>query len=82
MNRPSTELAYSLRNLLRNLMNRPNCTIAQFAQRIKAYFFRVAQFALRIYKAICVFAICLSKCCNFAFVKAIVLKENLKINRN
>jgi len=29
--------------------------------RIKAYFFKVAQFALRIYKAICVFAICALK---------------------
>jgi len=35
--------------------------IAQFALRIKAYFFTVAQFALRIYKAICVFAICALK---------------------
>jgi len=36
--------------------------ILQFAQRIKAYFFRVAQFALGIYKAICVF-------CNLRFKK-------------
>jgi len=64
-----------------------NCAIAQFALRIKTYFFKVAQFALRIYKAICVFAICalkndyLPKCCNSAFVKVIVLKENVKKNR-
>jgi len=68
--------------------------------RIKAYFFRVAQFALRIYKIICVFAICalknnranaqivqivlddLPKCCNSVFVKVIVLKEDVKKNRN
>jgi len=65
--------------------------------RIKAYFFRVAQFALRIYKAICVFAISalknnranaqtildyLPKCCNSAFVTVIVLKENFKKNPN
>jgi len=59
-----------------------------------------AQFALRIYKGICVFAIYalknnranaqivqtvldyLPKCCNSVFVKVIVLKENLKKNRN
>jgi len=29
--------------------------------RFKAYFFRVAQFALRNYEAICVFAICALK---------------------
>jgi len=35
---------------------------AQIAQlRIKAYFFRVVQFALHIYKAICVCAICAFK---------------------
>jgi len=34
---------------------------AKFALRIKAYFFRVAQFALCIYEAICVFAICALK---------------------
>jgi len=55
---------------------------------------------LRIYKTICVFAICalknnrantqiaqtvldyLPKCYNSAFVKVIVLKENVKKNRN
>jgi len=29
--------------------NCPNCAITQFALRIKAYFFRIAQFALLIY---------------------------------
>jgi len=64
---------------------------AQFALCIKAYFFRVTQFALRIYKAICVCANAqiaqtvldyLPKCCNSAFVKVIVLNENVKKNRN
>jgi len=65
---------------------------AQFALRIKAYFFRVAQFALRIYKAICALknnrANCansfsyLPKFCNSAFMKVIVLKENVKKNLN
>jgi len=68
---------------------------------IKAYFFRVGQFALRIYKAILHFCNLrfkknnrvnaqiaqtvfdyLPKCCNAAFVKVIVLKENVKKNRN
>jgi len=71
--------------------------IAQFALCIKAYFFRAVQFALRIYKAIYVFAICalknnhtnaqtvldyLPKCCNSVFVKVIFLKEIVKKNRN
>jgi len=46
------------------LLNRPTYNQSwEFAHtvRIKAYFFRVAQFALRIYKAICVFAICALK---------------------
>jgi len=68
---------------------------AQIALRIKAYFFRVAQFALRIYKIICVYAIyalkknrancsnsfkLFTKCCNSVFVKVIFLKENVKKN--
>jgi len=60
---------------------------------LRIIFAELRKFALRIYKAICVFAICalknnranaqtvldyLPKCCNSAFVKVIVLKENIK----
>jgi len=50
--------SWALRIMCANCIN---YAIAQFALCIKAYFFRVVQFALRIYKAICVFAICALK---------------------
>jgi len=72
-----------------------NCATAQFALRIIATFFRVVQFALRIYKAIRFRNLLfkkvtaqiaqtdyLRKCCSSAFVKVIVIKENVKKNHN
>jgi len=52
----------------------PRGANAQFALRIKAYFFRVAQFALRIYKAICVFAIWSNLCFRNLCLKKITAK--------
>jgi len=53
--------ARKLRNLRCALRLIFFANFAQLELRLKAYFFRVARFALRIYKAICVFAICALK---------------------
>jgi len=74
------------------------CANCAFALRTKAYFFKVAlicvahlqsklrfrnlhfkKITAQIAQALLDY---LSKCCNSAFVKAIVLKENVKKNRN
>jgi len=70
-------MIFSIAGRLRILCaNCANCAIAHYALLIKTYFFKVAQFALRIYIDY------LPKCCNSAFVKVIVLKENVKKKRN